>query len=29
MNYVTILGIMRPFWQGVGDEIRKGTISNI
>ena len=29
MDYVTILGIMRAFWQGVGDEIRKDTISNI
>ena len=29
MDYVTILGIMRVFWQGVGDEIRKDTISNI
>ena len=29
MNYVTILGIMRPFWQGVEDEIGKDKISNI
>ena len=29
MDYVTILGIMRPFWQGEEDEIRKDPVGNI